>query len=491
MDERRSDLVLSTRLAMLRDNLMTVGKAIDELEKARQTESLMPASEIPLRKLADAVGLAVDKLRELLRTTSVEVQAQAEQILNAVTKEKFAALVATKTPSRHLLALKNTSVGRALGDRATDLSDDLDDIEEMVATAHGKPPGEADEQMKKAWDRYRKALVSCHEIFVEYVDVIQGVLLRDAGIDRDLCRIADELIKTWYFADHSWLSFSIPADYERRSMSTAELIRLGFPEWSVWSLPLVAGEFGHVFATRHERIKKDVTNAREALVADDEELRSWAADIFATSVMGSAYPWAAMLLRTDPSNARDQTRVAVMLYTLTLLNAPTDYYGPLAVAWHGTTEQVELPPKQKEFVNTVMKRIKREFRRWEQTNDIVDKLHRESSPGDIASPLQLTDLPNIFVAAWRERIRMANVIEVEGDPQETGEQRANRRRKYATDLEHLAERTRATCIVVIDRPGSGVGGALPEALQLPAVSSPPSTVDFGPGKSPADQGANL
>ena len=189
--------------------------------------------------------------------------------------------------------------------------------------------------MADAWSCYRKALANCHELFVEYIDLVRGVLIRDAGLDQDLCRIADSLIKTWPFSGSAWTSLSIPAEDERPGMSTAQLIRLGFPEWSLWSLPLVAREFGHVFTRKRDRIDTDVLQAAANNVRGEAELRSWAADIFATTVAGSAYPWAAIVLRADPDADLDQARVAVMLYTMELLKAPASYYDPLALAWQG------------------------------------------------------------------------------------------------------------------------------------------------------------
>ena len=148
-------------------------------------------------------------------------------------------------------------------------------------------------------------------------------------------------------------------------MSAAQLIRLGFPEWSVWSLPLIAREFGHVFVKKYERIDTDVARAKEAKVADEADLRSWAADVFATSVMGSAYPWAAMVLRVDPNDARDQTRVAVMLYTMELLGAMPQYTKSLPQAWQGVSAaQVALDPAQENFIRRVKSRIRLNYTRW-------------------------------------------------------------------------------------------------------------------------------
>ena len=117
-------------------------------------------------------------------------------------------------------------------------------------------------------------------------------------------------------------------------MTAARLIRIGFPEWTVWMVPLAAGELGFIFADRYRDLDTEVIAAAFADVLtgragpdgsegepaiDEEELRAWVADAFATCVTGPAYVWAAMLLRADPTSAVDQRRVAVMVDVLELL----------------------------------------------------------------------------------------------------------------------------------------------------------------------------
>lgn len=98
------------------------------------------------------------------------------------------------------------------------------------------------------------------------------------------------------------------------------------------------------------------------------------------------------------------------------------------------------------------------------------------------------DLGNVFVAAWRARIRLADRIaaQVGGEPAEPRVIRS----RYAKELEHLAERTRDICIAVIDHPSGG--GALPEVKQQPLPAAPPpGSAEFGVSNPPADYGGKL
>lgn len=272
-------------------------------------------------------------------------------------------------------------------------------------------------------------------------------------------------------------------------MSTAQLIRLGFPEWSIWSLPLVAREFGHVFTRKRDRIITDVRQAIEDGVGDEAELRSWAADIFATSVAGSAYPWAAIVLRADPGADFDQARVSVMFHTMELMKAPDSYYEPLTRAWQGAApSRFELSEEQKAFVRRVKSRIGVDFRRWEEADELADKLTGDGKPEEIANTLAIKDLRNVLVAAWQTRIRLAQDFVADSPPGEPAERRRARTKRYAADLKNVAEQARAICIAIIDRPEPGTGTVLPEAGRPPLISAPGSSPGFGLAKSPADYG---
>jgi hypothetical protein len=489
VNEQISYLVLHTRLAMLRNSLATVCNAIKELERVRRPACPGPSEESLVRQLSRAVSDAENRLRVIVETiTDRDRQREAAEILNTLSRERMEAAGAAEVPRRQLFALGNTSVGVDLSGYANDLLNDLDEIEVKIDAAAGQPEEEAGLLMADAWSGYRKALANCHELFVEYIDLVRGVLIRDAGLDQDLCRIADSLIKTWHFAGTAWSSLSIPAEDERPGMSTAQLIRLGFPEWSIWSLPLVAREFGHVFTRKRDRIDTDVLQAAANNVGGKAELRSWAADIFATTVAGSAYPWAAIVLRADPDADLDQARVAVMLYTMELMNAPVSYYEPLALAWQGAVASpFVLSEEQKAFVSRVKSRIGVDFKRWERANLLVDRLIDNDEPEEIASALAVKDLRTVLVAAWQARIRMAQEFVAKSAPGEPADRRRARWKRYAEKLRQVAEQARAVCIAIIDglEPGTGV---LPDTGRPPIVSSLASRPDLVPRKSPTDYG---
>jgi hypothetical protein len=85
-------------------------------------------------------------------------------------------------------------------------------------------------------------------------------------------------------------------------MTLARIIRLGFPEWTLWALPLAAHEFGHVVVGNNPTLQQFIENKASDEV-DRYRLQEYLADAFATYAMGPAYIYAAVLLHLDPLTA--------------------------------------------------------------------------------------------------------------------------------------------------------------------------------------------
>jgi hypothetical protein len=173
VNEQISYLVLHTRLAMLRNSLATVCNAIKELERVRRPACPGPSEESLVRQLSRAVSDAENRLRVIVETiTDRDRQREAAEILNTLSRERMEAAGAAEVPRRQLFALGNTSVGVDLSGYANDLLNDLDEIEVKIDAAAGQPEEEAGLLMADAWSGYRKALANCHELFVEYIDLV-------------------------------------------------------------------------------------------------------------------------------------------------------------------------------------------------------------------------------------------------------------------------------------------------------------------------------
>jgi hypothetical protein len=157
---------------------------------------------------------------------------------------------------------------------------------------------------KKLWRKFHScAAKPSQAIFGEYVDLLNGVALRDARFDADLskadiCQIADELIRTYHPHPHRKNQLrTIPARDEATAVTLARFFHLHFPEWTLWALPFTAKEFWSVVAWDH--LRGPMEGAEE--MAQEQRWQQCLGDMFATYMMGPAYAYATIALRLDPT----------------------------------------------------------------------------------------------------------------------------------------------------------------------------------------------
>lgn len=189
--------------------------------------------------------------------------------------------------------------------------------------------------LDECWTRFRNIRTRCQPILNECLALTQGALARDAGLDGELCRIADFLLDGLSSLGLSdlygrWGRFTILAEGEFFG-EMAAVIRLRYPETSIWNLPVAAHEFGHFVVWRTEeqcddaRFEDYIQEYQNLLprppsgVEDEDTLKlyeqkqrmflhEYYADIFATYALGPAYAYTCLLLRFDPQTAYEDWR---------------------------------------------------------------------------------------------------------------------------------------------------------------------------------------
>jgi len=196
------------------------------------------------------------------------------------------------------------------------------------------------------WDSFRTVRQGCEIIFRECLDFAQGALVRGAGLDDGLCRVADALLTYLGLrANITWNRFTMLAEGEFFA-DLAQVVRLRFPDLSVWTLPIAAHEFGH-FVGPEMREKGPGGRFRHPFedMLETERMKGekhWSylherfADVFATYALGPSFACASTLLRFDPRTAHlekdrhpsDAERVYLILKTLEKLGEGESGLGP-------------------------------------------------------------------------------------------------------------------------------------------------------------------
>jgi len=330
-----SYLILRTQIEVMRRNLTDVQALVESLDRhdvVRPLDLPSPYTQQNLDNLSDFVREAREAIRrddgtalgEALRAVESEVDELRASLEDAETK---ATELARRSPAR-LTDFQTTLTDELLDkvvegklEKLNELERDLSNAQELEARGE---LAEAQEAVRRVWRDYAtEVMPQANAVFGEYVEFLEALALRFTGYDRGICRLADELIReTGQFPEFNWNSVTLPARQETLSM--AYMIGLGFPEWTIWTLPLGAHALGQGFIrTTQKTIEFVERNATEE--AAREDLRILLADAFATYLLGPAYACAAILLRLDPYSAFENgglgaRRAQVVLRMLRLLS---------------------------------------------------------------------------------------------------------------------------------------------------------------------------
>jgi hypothetical protein len=257
------------------------------------------------------------------------------------------------------------------------------------------------------------------ELFAELLEFIEGALARSAGIDRGVCDVVDGLLcELSHETTTPWAQLSILGEREEVH-SLADIVRVRFPEFTVWAAPIAAHEFGHVVARSKAYIDAELTRL-------DAPWRELFCDVYGTYAVGPAFACSSVLLRFRPTGGMgdaehppDERRVHVVLDTLRWLDS-LDNRRPYANvlkklegAWRaarraaGERESLPGPDADNLEFQAAQFRAKLEanvgtarYTGWDRARDLATAL--VNGDGNVGRPDSVRDLLN---AAWHWRIR--------------------------------------------------------------------------------------
>jgi hypothetical protein len=187
-------------------------------------------------------------------------------------------------------------IGKNLNSRIDGPIQELIDIE----TALQKPGAD----LRKKWAVFLdKANNINRDVFAEYIEFLGGLALRDTGFDAGISQVAEELMRT-YSPDRKNpdQALAIPARRRTVAMTLPRIIRVTFPDWTIWALPSTAHEFWNVVAKndlkdRLQSALRDLTNDTDTI---ESRFNDCLGDAFATYTMGPAYAFFAIYLLLNP-----------------------------------------------------------------------------------------------------------------------------------------------------------------------------------------------
>ena len=257
------------------------------------------------------------------------------------------------------------------------LSERLHDWERRRATIASKP--------EEGWSELVTLQAGAKPLEEETLSFLGSVLIRQDGLDREphsltgngdgpsLCALADRLLAEYEERTGlAWNSRTILGPGALVDLDT-EIIRIRFPDWSLWSLPIVAHEFAHVVARVTPHFRDLQRNYPYTLTTDEAvaarlsaQLEELFADIFATYSCGPAFAAAMIALHFDPVTAHagrrnhptHRQRVDVICQTLAAMEAASEG-GPgdasfagvgqrLSQLWRESLDRAGTPPEPDE-----------------------------------------------------------------------------------------------------------------------------------------------
>jgi hypothetical protein len=304
--------LIDHRIQLLRRGLETVQRLLEDMKVSRGPLELQRAvlDDEELRNLFYQLDALANQIRELVRPNSdifdrILPSAQAIETtassIRRLLRDRWAAIDAPL--GLRMISMDDLRAGIEAGllrKQTTALLGDLDDLaSELRRAAPGTDSRAPDaEDARSPWQKLARIGAGSDAVFREYFELLSGLALRETGLDSGLCRIADKLMKDWEDPDFwPWTSWTVPARDEAPEATFSRILRIGFPEWTLWALPLAGHEFGKVA----------LGETRLATVANEHRgtpgSLTLLADIFATYVGGPAYACALLYMRLSPPAA--------------------------------------------------------------------------------------------------------------------------------------------------------------------------------------------
>ncbi|HVV13437.1 hypothetical protein [Amycolatopsis sp.] len=321
--------LLEMRLVALCQDIDKVKQVADDARRRRASHDHLEALIcrfdgdsiwVQLRESKALVGMLVDamngdpRLKEALRTHDLlDRAADMEQRLEKARGNLIEARTELSDMDNYMVDVDlHTALTTSLTERCQKLGAEVEGL--LAKLREGEPP-------REVWACYERKLENeCQDLFADYVDFLGGLTLRDHALDDEVCAITDELL--WEIPGQL-KRLTLPARRPTLRSAFNELVKLGFPGWTIWNIPLVGSEIG---AAQALKPLGDWVLGQAACELPQPVRRALFAEAYAAYTVGPAYGCAATLLKFQPHHDEpgdavpsDIQRAAVILRVLRIV----------------------------------------------------------------------------------------------------------------------------------------------------------------------------
>jgi hypothetical protein len=282
------------------------------------------------------------------------------------------------------------------------------------------------------WQAFTAIQSNHTRLLADSFSLLAGAWTRRMQVEQGVFELADRLLR-----ELGRLRFGfgptvvIPAEVEL-SIADVSAVTLAFADTTVWNLPVLAHEYGHLFARQtgpvHQFLLADSPSGADWRSDYDFRYRSELfADIFATYTVGAAYACTCVLLRFDPTTAYEEgpqhpsaaTRVHAMTRVLaTLSTVPATFreqvLSKIKVIWPYEVSEPDLEELNM-FVESSLEILMQHVHLL-VPSDGLGLAYRHAALVDVLTGdgMDLSDLPEqlndgsvveLLNAAWESRLR--------------------------------------------------------------------------------------
>lgn len=229
------------------------------------------------RDTLEELNFYIEEAKELQRKAEIEIDAIASEVLYLKDDQQ-----------------------RALATKIRQLCNELhNEIDRQRKALLSSPPNS--KTYRKLWAEFDNLLAKdARPLFAEYVDFVGGLAVRDDAMDDQVCAMTDRLLEELDLRD----VLAVPARQAALGQIIQSVIMLGFPEWTIWGIPLVGHEVGLKYADSNKKDLQKLLKYRRR--KDQKRWTSLFADIFAAYVLGPSYARAVIQLRFEPQHIAGQ-----------------------------------------------------------------------------------------------------------------------------------------------------------------------------------------